>query len=48
MIHDETQAFEHPVRKQPFPYPLVENHFVGQVYEFDSRGKESQKFPYSV
>jgi hypothetical protein len=48
MIHDETQEFEHPVRKQPFPYPLVESHFIGQVYEFSSTGQEIQKFSYSV
>ena len=48
LIHDETQAFESLSQKVPFPTPLDEKHFVGQVYEFDSNGYEAPKYPYSI
>ncbi len=46
MIHDELQSYEPREFRTPFQYPLVENHFVGQVYEFDKEGNEYQKFSY--
>ena len=48
MIHDELQHYEPIDFKTPFRFPLVENHFVGQVYEFDSDGCEYKKFPYTI
>ncbi len=47
MIHDELQHYEPIAFRTPFPYPLIENHFIGQVYEFDSNGVEIQKFKYN-
>ena len=48
MIHDELQKYEPNDFKTPFRFPLLENHFVGQVYEYDSAGQEYKKFPYAV
>jgi hypothetical protein len=47
LIHDETQQFESPSLKSPFPTPLDTTHFIGQVYEFDSQGNEYVKFSYN-
>jgi hypothetical protein len=47
LIHDETQQFEVPMLKQPFPTSLNDKHFIGQVYEFDSEGNEFPKFSYN-
>jgi len=48
LIHDETQTFEPASQKTPFPTPLDETHFVGQVYEYTSSGKEEYpKFLYT-
>ena len=44
MIHDELQHYEPIGFRTPFPYPLIEKHFIGQVYEFDSDGYEYAKF----
>jgi hypothetical protein len=46
MIHDEIQQYEPKDFKTPFRVPLLENHFVGQVYEFDQAGQEYTKFSY--
>ena len=46
MIHDEYHHYEPPEFKTAFRYPLLEKHFIGQVYEFDSSGEEYQKFSY--
>jgi hypothetical protein len=46
MIHDDLQGYEPKEFKTPFRYPLKENHFVGQVYEFDQAGQEYTKFSY--
>jgi hypothetical protein len=46
IIHDELQHYEPIDFKTPFRVPLLENHFVGQVYEFDTTGQEVQKFSY--
>ena len=45
MIHDETQQFEPTEFCTKFSYPIVNNHFVGQVYEYED-GKEYAKFSY--
>ena len=47
MVHDELQHYEPTEFKTPFHYPLIETHFVGQVYEYDNKGNEYQKFSYS-
>jgi len=47
LIHDELQHFEPHHVRTPFRVPLVENHFIGQVYEFDDKGVETQKFQYN-
>lgn len=46
IIHDETQQFEPIHFRSKFSYPLVENHFIGQVYEFSSVNNEYTKFSY--
>lgn len=48
MIHDETQHFEPQEWHTPFRVPLddAKQHFIGQVYEFDTDGKEYPKYPY--
>lgn len=48
IIHDETQHFEPLAVRTKFPFPLIENHFVGQVYEFSSTQEEYQKFSYNT
>lgn len=48
LIHDETQRFESEDKKTPFPYPIVGEHFIGQVYEFDKDGMETTKFTYKT
>jgi hypothetical protein len=48
IIHDETQRFEPPTFKRPFPLPLVSLDFIGQVYEYDVDGNEYAKFPYNT
>jgi hypothetical protein len=48
MIHDEIQHFEPQEWLTPFSVPLddAKQHFIGQVYEFDTDGKEYPKYPY--
>ena len=46
LIHDEIQQFEPPPFKTPFPSPLIETHFIGQVYEISPDGHESCKYPF--
>ena len=48
MIHDEIQHFEPQEWHTPFSIPLddTKQHFIGQVYEFDTDGKEYPKYPY--
>lgn len=48
MIHDELQKYEPVDFKTPFHFPLEDNHFIGQVYEFHPGGQEYAKFPYST
>jgi len=48
LIHDETQQFESPELKKLFPYPRVDEHFIGQVYEFNRHGEEYTKFTYNT
>lgn len=48
MIHDELQKYEPTEFKTHFRFPVVDNHFVGQVYEFDSAGCEYKKFSYTI
>lgn len=49
MIHDELQQLEPQEYHTPFRIPLdnQKQHFIGQVYEFDSEGKEYPKYPYA-
>lgn len=49
IIHDELQSFEPIEVRTPFRVALDEKkqHFIGQVYEFDSEGKEYPKYPYT-
>lgn len=49
MIHDELQNLEPPHMHTPFRVLLDDKkeHFIGQVYEFDSEGKEYPKYPYA-
>lgn len=46
MIHDELQSFEPSQFKTPFRFPMLDNHFVGQVYEYEN-GHEYTKFSYT-
>ena len=49
MIHDELQSLESKEWHTPFAIPLDEKkqHFIGQVYEFDTSGNEFPKYPYT-
>ncbi len=47
LIHDELQNFEPHHFRAPFRVPLQGNHFIGQVYEFDGKGFEFEKFKYN-